>query len=250
MSEPSFDDRVHGIAALDHPVTRSVYRLLGERPELSRDDTARALGLARSVAAFHLDKLVDAGLADVRFERLTGRSGPGAGRTAKVYGRSDKEMGVSLPERRYDLAGGLLADAVERSSDEGLPVDRVLRRVATEMGRSIGDAAQVAGGQRAGRAKRRAALVDVLERHGYEPHLRRGEIILTNCPFHALAEQHRDLVCGMNLELVSGIIDGAGGADMLAARLAPEPGCCCVRIKANADAGPGEAPHDAGTVGQ
>jgi predicted ArsR family transcriptional regulator len=250
MSEASFDDRVHGVAALDHPVTRSVYRLLGERRELSRDDTAKALGLARSVAAFHLDKLVDAGLADVRFERLTGRSGPGAGRTAKVYGRSDTEMGVSLPERRYDLAGGLLAEAVERSSDEGLPVDRVLCRVATERGRSIGDAAHVAGGQRAGRAKLRAALVDVLERHGYEPHLRSGEIILTNCPFHALAEQHRDLVCGMNLELVSGIIDGAGGADMLDARLAPELGYCCVRIKANADTGAGEAPHDAGALGQ
>ncbi|HZA79770.1 MAG TPA: helix-turn-helix domain-containing protein [Acidimicrobiales bacterium] len=238
MSQAPFVDRVRGVAALDHPVTRSAYRLLGERRELSRDDAAKALGLARSVAAFHLDKLVDAGLADVRFERLTGRSGPGAGRTAKVYRRSDKEMGVSLPERRYDLAGGLLAEAVERSSHEGLPVDRALRRVATELGRRIGDAARVAGDQRAGRANRREALVGVLERHGYEPHLRRGEIILTNCPFHALAEQHRDLVCGMNLELLSGIIDGAGGADMLEARLEPELGYCCVRIMANADAGP------------
>jgi len=233
MSEPSFVDRVHGVAALDHPVTQSVYRLLAERGELSRDGTAESLDLARSVAAFHLDKLVDAGLADVRFERLTGRSGPGAGRTAKVYRRSDNEIGVSLPERRYDLAGGLLAEAVERSSEEGVPVARALRLAATEMGRRIGEAARVAAGRRSGRAKRRDALVGVLERHGYEPHLRGDEIVLANCPFHALADQHRDLVCGMNLELLSGVIDGAGGADVLEARLAPQPGYCCVRMKAS-----------------
>jgi predicted ArsR family transcriptional regulator len=233
VSEASFADRVHGVAALDHPVTQSVYRLLAERGELSRDATAEALDLARSVAAFHLDKLVDAGLADVRFERLTGRSGPGAGRTAKVYRRSDKEIGVSLPERRYELVGGLLAEAVERSSNEGVPVERALRLAATETGRRIGEAARVAAEARAGRSTRRDALVGVLERHGYEPHLRGDEVVLTNCPFHALAEQHRDLVCGMNLELLSGVIDGAGGADVLAARLAPEPGYCCVRMKAS-----------------
>jgi predicted ArsR family transcriptional regulator len=233
MNEASFVDRVRGVAALDHPVTQSVYRLLAERGELSRDGTAEALDLARSVAAFHLDKLVDVGLADVRFERLTGRSGPGAGRTAKVYRRSDTEIGVSLPERRYDLAGGLLAEAIERSSHEGVPVTRALRRAAGEAGRRIGEAARVAAGRRSARAKRRDAVVDALGRHGYEPHLRGGEVVLTNCPFHALAEQHRDLVCGMNLELLNGVIEGADGADVLEARLAPQPGYCCVRMKAS-----------------
>jgi predicted ArsR family transcriptional regulator len=231
MSEPSFVDRVHGVAALDHPVTQSVYRLLVARGELSRDRTAEALDLARSVAAFHLDKLVDAGLADVRFERLTGRSGPGAGRTAKLYRRSDTEIGVSLPERRYDLAGELLAEAVERSSHDGVAVDQALRRAATDTGRRIGDAARPPAGRRAARAVRRDAVLTALERHGYEPQLRGDEVVLINCPFHALAQQHRDLVCGMNLELLNGVIDGAGGADLLAARLAPEPGYCCVRMK-------------------
>lgn len=233
MREASFGDRVRGVAALDHPVTQSVYRLLAEQGELSRDGAAEALDLARSVAAFHLDKLVDAGLADVRFERLTGRSGPGAGRTAKVYRRSETEIGVSLPERRYDLAGDLLAQAVERSSHDGVPVTRALRRAASEAGRRIGEAARAAAGRRSGRAKRRDTVVGALERHGYEPHLRGSEVVLSNCPFHALAEQHRDLVCGMNLELLSGVIEGADGADVLEARLAPQPGYCCVRMKAS-----------------
>jgi predicted ArsR family transcriptional regulator len=230
MSERSFVDRVRGVAALDHPVTRSVYRLLAAGEELSRDAAAEALDVARSVAAFHLDKLVAAGLADVRFARLTGRSGPGAGRTAKLYRRAEQEVGVSLPERRYDLAGELLAQAVERSSTEGVRVDRALRRAATTTGRRIGAAARSAAEEGADRATRQEVLVGVLEQHGYEPHVRDDGVVLTNCPFHALAEQHRDLVCSMNLALLRGVIDGAGDADVVDARLAPEPGHCCVRM--------------------
>src|SRR5262245_2475587 len=126
MADESLPQRIRGIAALDHPVTQAVYRLLGERGEVTRDEAAAALDLPRSVAAFHCDKLVDAGLADVRSERRTGRSGPGAGRPAKVYRRADADVAVSLPERRYDLAGQLLAEAVERAADDGVPVDTAL----------------------------------------------------------------------------------------------------------------------------
>jgi predicted ArsR family transcriptional regulator len=231
VSDASFAERVHGVAALDHPVTQSVYRLLAQRGEISRDAAADTLGLARSVAAFHLDKLVDAGLADVRFARLTGRSGPGAGRTAKLYRRSETEIGVSLPERRYDLAGRLLAHAVARATDDGVPIERALREAAVEEGRRIGEAARAGRGRRARRSRRRDALVATLERYGYEPQARRDEVVLVNCPFHALAEQHRDLVCGMNLDLLGGVIDGADGDDVLDARLEPEPGYCCVRMK-------------------
>jgi predicted ArsR family transcriptional regulator len=231
VSDRSFAERVHGVAALDHPVTQSVYRLLAQRGELSRDAAAEALGLARSVAAFHLDKLVEAGLADVRFARLTGRSGPGAGRTAKLYRRAETEIGVSLPERRYDLAGRLLAQAVARATNDRVPVGQALREAAVEEGRRIGEAARVARGRHARRSRRRDALVAMLERYGYEPHARRDEVVLANCPFHALVEQHRDLVCGMNLDLLGGVIDGADGTDVLDARLEPEPGYCCVRMK-------------------
>ena len=226
----SFAERVRGVAALDHPLTQAVYRLLVERGRLSRDDTAESLDIARSVAAFHLDKLVDVGLAEAHFERLTGRSGPGAGRPAKVYRRSGRVIELSLPERHYDVAGGVLAEALERAATEGVPVQHAVRDVAVETGRALGEAARAETGAGASRARRRDALLRVLERHGYEPHLRDREIVLRNCPFHALAEQHRTLVCGLNLELLSGIIEGAGGGDLISARLAPEPDSCCVRM--------------------
>jgi predicted ArsR family transcriptional regulator len=230
MGEPSFAQRVRGISTLDHPATQAIYRLLGECGEVTRDEAAAALELPRSVAAFHLDKLVDAGLADVRTERRTGRSGPGAGRPAKVYRRAVADVAVSLPERRYDLAGELLAEAVERATVEHVPVDQTLSSAATEAGRQLGATAREEVGPRADRASRREALLCVLERHGYEPHGSGGEILLANCPFHALAEQHRDLVCGMNLDLLSGVIDGIGADDGIDARLDPQPGYCCVRL--------------------
>jgi predicted ArsR family transcriptional regulator len=232
MSTP-FEQQVHGVAALDHPVTRGVYRLLVDRGEISRDEAANAADLARSVAAFHLDKLVAAGLAEVRYQRLTGRTGPGAGRTAKVYRRSSREIEVSIPERHYDMAGVLLAEAVEQATAEGVPVDAALRRAASDAGRRIGEAARAESGARPSRPKRRETLMRVLARNGYEPRLRGDEIVLANCPFHALAEQHRALVCGMNLDLLSGVLDGVGSEDAPRARLAPEPGYCCVRMRAS-----------------
>ena len=85
--EPAEDleRRISGIAALDQPVRRDLYRLLSESDGwVTRDDASEALSIPRSVAAFHLDKLVEAGVVEITFERMTGRTGPGAGRPAKA----------------------------------------------------------------------------------------------------------------------------------------------------------------------
>ena len=76
-------------------------------------------------------------------------------------------------------------------------------------------------------------MLDVLSRHGYEPEVgRRREIALANCPFHRLAEEERELVCGMNLDFLHGLLEGMASSDQLTARLDPSPGFCCVRIAA------------------
>lgn len=228
------DRRISGIAALDQPLRRNLYRLLVCRDTwITRDDAADALDVARSVAAFHLDKLVEAGVAEVRFERTSGRSGPGAGRPAKLYRRVTDELSASVPERRYDLAGSLLASAVADAERTGAPIADCLSASAREAGRAIGEEAAEGAATLATRDARRVAVLDVLSRHGYEPELRkRGEIALLNCPFHRLAEEHRTLVCGMNLDFLGGLLDGLGPSDRLDARLEPEPGYCCVRITA------------------
>jgi predicted ArsR family transcriptional regulator len=234
MDDTELQRRIGGIAALDQPLRRDLYRLLSERDRwVTRDEACEALGIPRSVAAFHLDKLADAGVVDVTFERTSGRSGPGAGRPSKLYRRATEEVAASVPDRRYDLAGSLLATAVAESERTGAPIAESLSASARTAGKLIGDEAAAAAGGRSTTRARREAVLEVLARHGYEPALgARGEIALLNCPFHRLAEEHRTLVCGMNLDFLGGLLEGLGPSDRLDARLEPEPGYCCVRIKA------------------
>ena len=117
---------MQAVAALEEPTRRRLYEYVVGRPEpVSRDDAANALGLPRTTAAFHLDKLTEEGLLATCYERRTGRTGPGAGRPAKLYHRSDREIEISLPERQYAVAGRLLAAAVEDAETTGsLPARR------------------------------------------------------------------------------------------------------------------------------
>jgi predicted ArsR family transcriptional regulator len=231
---PELAQRIAVIAGLEQPVRRDLFQLLSRSSTwASRDEAAEAIGISRALAAFHLDKLVDAGLAEARFERRTGRSGPGAGRPAKLYRRTATEVAASIPDRHYDLAAAILADAVAESAASGDPVAGTLGVVAHRVG-------SVLGGQvRDTDTDDDAEVERALRASGYEPELSAdGTITLGNCPFHRLAERHRDLVCGMNVHLVSGILDGLGtAADRLTAQLHPSPGHCCARIVADAAAG-------------
>jgi predicted ArsR family transcriptional regulator len=230
-ANPELERRIAAVAALDQPLRRDLYRLLaGADGWTTRDDAATALGIPRSVAAFHLDKLADAGVAEVRFERVGGRTGPGAGRPSKLYRPAHDEVVASVPDRHYDLAGSLLASAVADSTNTGRPVRDCLRVVAHTSGRQIGEEERVAA-ETATEDDRRNDVIAVLQRHGYEPVIGDDEeIALANCPFHRLAEEERDLVCGMNLDFLGGMLEGIGPDDHLTARLDPAPGYCCVRI--------------------
>ena len=219
--------QVCAVAALAEPTRRRLYdHVAGQSDPVSRDEAAAAVAVPRATAAFHLDRLVDDGLLEVHFERRTGRIGPGAGRPAKLYRRADCTVEVSFPERHYDLAGDLLAAAMAAAEDLGESPRAVLARLAYERGRDLGAGAPPGDG--------RAAALGVLEHHGFEPRVEDGAVTLANCPFHTLAREHTDLVCGMNLRLLEGVLDGVPAAD-LKARLQPAPGRCCVRLESTAD---------------
>jgi predicted ArsR family transcriptional regulator len=223
--------QVSAVAALAEPTRRRLYEhVVAQRGPVSRDEAAAATDVPRATVAFHLDKLVDEGLLDVVFERRTGRSGPGAGRPSKLYRRAECDVAVSLPERRYDLAGGLLAAAVEEAQSTGEPPRDTLAHQAFDRGRELGRVARDADAGPAGRD----VVLRVLEEQGYEPRADDAAVTLANCPFHALAAHHTELVCGMNLQLLGGVLEGAGAAD-LAADLRPSPGMCCVRLEATTE---------------
>ncbi|MFJ9944330.1 helix-turn-helix transcriptional regulator [Streptomyces erythrochromogenes] len=226
------------IAVLQDPVRRRLYEyVVAQGREVGRNEAAEAAGVARTLAAHHLDRLTEAGLLESGSRRLTGRSGPGAGRPAKVYTRARVERSVSLPARDYRTAAELLAEAAEQAG-----LDAGLRAAARRRGESLRGAAAPCGGLE--------EAVELLAARGYEPHLEEGEdgqeaegseaqggeagrgavVRMRNCPFHAVAERFPPLVCGMNLALLEGLI-GTDGP--VRARMDARPGECCVVIEAS-----------------
>jgi predicted ArsR family transcriptional regulator len=217
-----FEAGVSGVAALAEPARRALYLYVSAQPEaVSREQAAQGCSLPRHTAKFHLDRLVEAGLLEVEFRRLSGRTGPGAGRPAKLYRRSDRQISVSLPDRRYDVAGHVLAKAIDLSLAEGTPLPEAVAGAAEAEGRRI---AQNTDPEVPSTRRAEQVLLD----HGYEPRRDETGICLLNCPFDALAREHKDLVCGMNLSLVGGVLD-AVDCRSLEAVLDPEPGMCCVK---------------------
>ncbi|MCB0978544.1 MAG: helix-turn-helix domain-containing protein [Acidimicrobiales bacterium] len=226
----AFEEQVARIALLSDPVRRRLYEFVaGSRDAVSREAAAAAVDVRKPLAAFHLDKLVDAGLLDVEFRRLNGRSGPGAGRPAKLYKRSGSQLDVTLPQREYDLAGRLLAAAIDAASRSGRTATDELDRAAHEFGETMGERAAARAGTSATEPEIGAAMLAVLQEYGFEPRREGSAIVLCNCPFHALAEQSTELICGMNLRILEGMRSRLGlSARSQRPRLSPQAGRCCV----------------------
>ncbi|KAF2782256.1 helix-turn-helix domain-containing protein [Streptomyces sp. OM5714] len=213
-------DAISDLSSLDDAVRRRLYDYVRTRDEpVAREEAAGAAGISRTLAAYHLDKLADAGLLATSYARPAGRGGPGAGRPAKRYARTDEELSVSVPPRDYGLLAGVLAEAV--AADDSGTVREAVAAAAHAAGRS-------AGGE---------DLTSALRGCGYEPATTtEGGVDLRNCPFHRLAREHTELVCWLNLHLVRGLLE-AGGQPAGRAVLAPRPGHCCVVVAPPAPTG-------------
>jgi predicted ArsR family transcriptional regulator len=227
-------DAIATAAVLAEPVRRALYEHVAARDEpVDRDQAAAATGIGRPLAAFHLDRLVAAGLLEVEYRRRSGRSGPGAGRPAKFYRRTrGLDVELSLPARRYRMAAEIFAEGLDRRPDDRARDD--VRAAARERGTALGAIATAAAtsggsGKRRSRKAARKELVSVLATQGFEPTDDGREIRLRNCPFDVLAAEHRDLTCSMNLALLEGLTSGIGDAGLRAVAR-PVEGSCCVRF--------------------
>jgi predicted ArsR family transcriptional regulator len=211
-------DGLEQVADLADPVRRRLYRYVASRPEpVTKDDAGAGCDVSRSLAAYHLDRLAEAGLLTVSYARRTGKSGPGAGRPAKLYAAADVEVRVQLPPRDDELLARLLAAAIEASDS---PDTRdALFRVSRAEGTRIAELTRGSGTR---------ALLRELDRRGYAPMDDDDEIALRNCPFHHLVAEHRDLVCRLNLELLAAAIEPNAS---LRAVLDPRAGRCCVALR-------------------
>ncbi|SRR6266487_2858924 len=233
MDPTDLEQQLTSLTGLADPVRRALYRHVSERSAaVTRDEAARAVGISRPLAAYHLDKLVDDGLLETRYERRTGRRGPGAGRPAKLYLRSARQIELSLPARDYAALAELLVRAVEadRSGAARAALHDAARALGTELGAETARRLTSEGR----RQPVLAAVRQVLASRGYEPYDDAdGTIRLRNCPFDRIAAQHPELVCGANLAMVEGLTDQLGGDQPIRPKLDPKPGRCCVAVSSD-----------------
>lgn len=216
MSPTPKPDAVESLGVLADPARRRLYDyVVAQGRPVRRDDAAAAVGISRTLAAYHLDRLAEASLLATSYARPPGQGGPGAGRPAKHYQRASGEVAVSVPPRRYDLLAQVLADAV--AADDTGTVTSALMSAAEQEGRTAGTGS--------------GDLMAMLTEHGYEPlAVASGDIVLRNCPFHQMSRRQTELVCGLNHALLRGALAGCG-QDPGRAELAPCPGHCCVVIR-------------------
>jgi predicted ArsR family transcriptional regulator len=231
MHSDDIDRQLGDLAGLGDPIRRALYRHVAQRGvPVSRDDAAKAAGISRPLAAYHLDKLVHDGLLEPRYQRRSGRQGPGAGRPAKHYVRADRQLELSLPARDYAALAELLAGAVE--ADPSGAAKGALNRAAASLGADLGAEAATRAAPDGDQDQVLAAVRQALATRGYEPYDDAdGAIRLRNCPFDRIAARHRELVCGANHAMLGALTDRLGGDPPVRAVLDPQPGRCCVVVR-------------------
>jgi len=220
------------VSSLEDPVRARLYEVVSASDEpVGRDEAAATAGIGRPLAAYHLDKLVELGLLTATYQRPEGRRGPGAGRPAKMYARSGREFAVSVPPREYELAARLLAAAID--ADSSGASSAALRAAAHQFGAVLARKCQ---SEHPDCADPRQVMQTALRDHGFEPWQdESGRVQLRNCPFHNLAACHPDMVCGMNLALIEGVVAGLGASE-LRPELDPRQSRCCVVIGTGGEA--------------
>jgi predicted ArsR family transcriptional regulator len=211
------------VALLAEPTRQRLYLYVRERGEpVGREEAARHAGIKPRLAAFHLDRMAEAGLLEVGYRRLSGRVGPGAGRPAKVYSASQRSFSVEVPQTRYGLAASMMASALSADGPGGY--DKSLQDVATAVGESLGSELRHKARTKSARLE---AVQHKLNQLGYEPRVQEsGEWTMRNCIFAELSASHRELVCPMNAAFVTGLVDGAHVKSLRVERRTAPPGCC------------------------
>jgi predicted ArsR family transcriptional regulator len=224
------DPAIRAVAALDDELRLGMYVFIRKaRRPVTREEAAASVGISRKLAAFHLDKLVEAGLLRVGYRTAGGIRK--VGRAPKIYEPSATDIQVAIPPRHHDVLADILLDAV-LTEGVGENARQATIRVAGQRGEKLGTAER--DRSRPGRlgVERALTLTEaVLARHGFEPSREAPACLrLRNCPFRPLAAKAPDLVCGINQAFIAGFLTGleAGGVSAVPS---PSVGECCVELR-------------------
>lgn len=193
-------------AALGDPTRRGIYIAVREAPEpTTASQIAELFSIHPNVARHHLDRLAADGYLEVTRKRPEGKSGPGAGRPAKCYAATTKEIELHFPARRYDLLSELLVRVIERIAPDNLA--DIAAEVGREYGKEIAD--EIGVPDEAGFEMAVGAVARAMTGMGFATDSDAGARKLTtsHCPFAATAARHPEVVCSLDRGIVSGLME-------------------------------------------
>src|SRR5438093_4441611 len=186
--------------ALAAPTRAQILELICVEAPLTAKEVAGRSGLHPNVARGHLDVLVDAGLATVKWRRL-----PGGGRPAKLY-----ETAPAHVERGTTLVADMLATLIEQTGFSAEPA----RKVAFDTGERLGRRHRPASEHPTFDEQVIALVTALSEVSGATRIAARGEgwveVEDHDCPFRGIAHAHAELACSLDKALKEGIMVALG----------------------------------------
>lgn len=210
MDSSSLDARIADLtAALGDPTRRAIYVAIRESPEpMTTSRVAELFELHPNVARHHLEKLASDGWLIVSQRRASGKSGPGAGRPAKTYEASKREVSIHFSPRRYELLVELLMRVLERVAPQD--VSRVAQEVGREYGKEL--AAEIGAPNDSGYAESVQAVAVAMTGLGFsmDPDVDGQRLLTSHCPFGEAATDHPDVVCSLDRGIVTGLVGALG----------------------------------------
>jgi predicted ArsR family transcriptional regulator len=203
MDISTLDSRISDLtASLGDPTRRAIYIAVRESPEpMTTSKVAGLFDIHPNVARHHLDRLADDGYLRVSQARRSG--GPGAGRPAKTYEATSKEVSVHFAPRRFEMLTEMLFKVLAEVAPPNLSA------VAEKVGRAYGQelASEIGAPHDPGYDEAVQAVASAMTGLGFsvDPDVDGQRLLTSHCPFGETATNHPDVICSLDRGIVAGL---------------------------------------------
>jgi predicted ArsR family transcriptional regulator len=203
MDTKTLESRISDLTqALGDPTRRAIYIAVRESVEsLTTSKIAKLFDIHPNVARHHLDRLAADGYLKVSHRRPSG--GPGAGRPAKCYEATEKEVSVHFAPRRFEMLTEMLFQVLEELAPDNVS------EVAEKVGRSYGErlASEIGGPQDPGYDGAVQAVASAMTGLGFavDPDVPGQRLLTSHCPFGESATSHPEVICSLDRGIVAGM---------------------------------------------
>lgn len=203
MDTQTLDSRISDLtSSLGDPTRRAIYIAVRESAEpMTTSKVAELFDIHPNVARHHLDRLADDGYLKVSHLRRSG--GPGAGRPAKTYEPTSKEVSVHFAPRRFEMLTEMLFEVLAEVAPPNL--SEVAEQVGRKYGREL--AAEIGAPDDPGYDEAVQAVASAMTGLGFsvDPDVEGQRLLTSHCPFGETATNHPDVICSLDRGIVAGL---------------------------------------------